>query len=197
MLEYIKETQLGQSEQIFIPEEGKLSKGLESLDLQWGDIFCHTFPEIGNIRINQADLGKVISLFNDNSSPGPSTENKKLNFLLFSKIPNILTAICQTLLDNQTCTGDFGYLKTRSIVMIQKNSNRKPAPKDYRPISLLEILYKILAKLLLYRVKEVIPKIVGVNQFEFYPTAKHVDLLRNFIASNSLRYQSSNSLFGY
>ena len=53
--------------------------------------------------------------------------------------------------------------------MIQKNSNRKPTPKDYRLISLLEILYKILAKLLLYRVKEVIPKIVNENQFGFIP----------------------------
>ena len=152
-----------------IPETGKLTSGLQMLNIEWGDIFQHTFPEMGNIRINPTEVGKVISSFKNDSSPGPSTENKKLYFLIFAKIPNIFTNICQSLLDNQDFSGDFNYLKKRSIVMIQKNSNRKPSPKDFRPISLLEILYKILAKLLLYRVRDFLPKIVNNHQFGFVP----------------------------
>ena len=53
--------------------------------------------------------------------------------------------------------------------MIQKNSARRPSQKDFRPISLLEILYKILAKLLLYRVRELLPQIVNNHQFGFVP----------------------------
>ena len=125
--------------------------------------------EIDNSQRNPTQLGKVISSFKNESSPGPSTESKKLYFLIIAKIPRILTSICQSLLDNQNFSGDFSYLKKRSIVMIQKNTARKPSPKDFRPISLLEILYKILAKLLLYRVRELLPQIVNSHQFGFVP----------------------------
>ena len=169
LLEYLNLTNDCREEDTPIPEAGKLESGLQLLNLGWADIFQQTFPEIGNIQINSTEVGKVISSFKNESSPGPSTENKKLYFLIFAKIPRLFTSICQSLLDNQNFTGDFSYLKKRSIVMIQKNSARKPSPKDFRPISLLELLYKILAKLLLYRVRELLPQIVNNHQFGFVP----------------------------
>ena len=169
LLEYLNAPNVCRENDTLIPEAGKLESGLQLLNIGWADIFQKTFPEIDNIQIDPTELGKVISSFKNESSPGPSTESKKLYFLIFAKIPRILTSICQALLDNQNFSGDFSYLKKRSIVMIQKNTARKPTPKDFRPISLLEILYKILAKLLLYRVRDLLPQIVNNHQFGFVP----------------------------
>ena len=85
-------------------------------------------------------------------------------------MPNIFTEAFKVLskIDN-FYESPFKYLMGRDIVFIPKVKVAKPSPADFRPISLLEIAYKILAKLYSYRLKSYIPAIVGTSQFGFVP----------------------------
>ena len=63
---------------------------------------------------------------------------------------------------------NFAWIKNRTIIFIKKKPRSKANKcSDYRPISLLEVLYKILSKLLLEKLNPFMSDIVGPQQFGF------------------------------
>jgi hypothetical protein len=54
------------------------------------------------------------------------------------------------------------------IALVPKKSNSMSV-SDYRPISLCNVLYKILSKVLASRLKYVLPNIISSNQSAFIP----------------------------
>jgi hypothetical protein len=55
-----------------------------------------------------------------------------------------------------------------AIVLIPKNGQPETL-KDFRPISLCSVLYKIIAKCLLNRVRPILGDIISINQSAFVP----------------------------
>ena len=159
--------------EVFVEGEGEknnLERTMEALNISLRDVFGGGSYEPGNVEFNREDIKKVLKSMKKDSSPGPSSENKALYEFLFNLMPNIFTEAFKVLskIDN-FYDSPFKYLMGRDIVFIPKVKVARPSPADYRPISLLEIAYKILAKLYAYQLKPFIPAIVGVSQFGFVP----------------------------
>jgi len=78
---------------------------------------------------------------------------------------------CCTWLD----TGHFPPdLDITNIALILKGSSQV-SMKDWRPIALCNVLYKIISKVLANRLKDVLPKCISDNQFAFVPGRSILD----------------------
>jgi hypothetical protein len=83
-------------------------------------------------------------------------------------VPNLMTeAINQMvfvpgLIDEM----NFAWIRKRKVVYIPKKP-QPTSPPDYRPLSMLEVLYKILSRILARRLNQVLPTIIGPHQHGF------------------------------
>ena len=76
-----------------------------------------------------------------------------------------MTSVCLDCLQN--CRLPEGINDT-TLVLIPKKAKYTKLP-DLRPISLCNIIYKIIAKVLANRLKHVLPSVISVNQSAFIP----------------------------
>ncbi|GMI90851.1 hypothetical protein HRI_002754400 [Hibiscus trionum] len=111
------------------------------------------------------EVWDTICSIDGNRAPGPDG----LNLDFFKKFwPSLKTSVMRFFDDfYQGKVGDKGFNRSY-ITLIPK----KPCPKfisDYRPISLIDSLYKVVAKVLSRRLARCIKEVVGENQFAFTP----------------------------
>jgi hypothetical protein len=102
------------------------------------------------------------------SAPGPSGHTITLYKLLFQEIPNIFTAaINQLVFNHELATRhSFQWIKHRKVIYIPKKPNPL-APGDFRPLSMLEVLYKIPSRIIAQRLSKTLPTIIGDHQHGF------------------------------
>ena len=117
------------------------------------------------------EIAKAIASFKNDSAPGPSGQGKHFfQFLLRFNKPFFTNAINQLLSTSNYETSNFAWIKKRKIIFIKKKKDTLAMHcSDYRPISLLEQLYKILAKLTLTKILPSMTSIISSNQFGFCP----------------------------
>jgi hypothetical protein len=114
------------------------------------------------------EIRMAISEANEVSAPGPSGQTITFFKLLFMAIPNIMTSALNQLvfvpglLNNQ----DFRWIHHRKVVYIPKLP-QPVSPGDYRPLSMLEVLYKIPSRILSARLSRILPTIIGPHQHGF------------------------------
>jgi hypothetical protein len=94
-------------------------------------------------EITPDEVEDAINEAHEISAPGPSGQTITLYKLLFQEIPHILTASINQLVFNIELARDqeFQWIKERKVIYIPKKPNPL-APGDYRPLSMLEVLYK-------------------------------------------------------
>jgi len=119
-------------------------------------------------EFSMEEVHEAIREANEVSAPGPSGQNITFFKLLFMEIPHIMTqAINQMVFVPQLCSlAQFQWIQHRKVVYIPK----KPTPltpSDYRPLSMLEVLYKIPSRILASRLTKVLPTIIGPHQHGF------------------------------
>ena len=89
---------------------------------------------------------------------------------MFKIIPNLFTDIVNNMMHVlQSPTPDLEWIKKRRIIFILKKGKIPTKPESYRPISLLEVFYKILSKLLPKQLNSYLTQLVHPNQFGFVP----------------------------
>jgi hypothetical protein len=104
----------------------------------------------------------------EKSTPGPSGQSISLYKLLFMLTPTLMTtAINQMvfilgLIEDKNLT----WVRNRNVCYIPKKPN-PTTPSDYRPLSMLEVLYKIPSGFLARRLNQVLPTIIGPHQHGF------------------------------
>ncbi len=114
------------------------------------------------------EIKMAISKANEVSAPGPSGQTITFFKLLFMAIPNIMTSALNQLvfvpglLNDQ----DFRWIRHRKVVYIPKLP-QPVAPGDYRPLSMLEVLYKIPSRILSARLSRILPTVIGPHQHGF------------------------------
>jgi hypothetical protein len=119
-------------------------------------------------EITQAEIEDAINKAHEISAPGPSGQTITLYKLLFQEIPHIVTASINQLVFNSELARDqeFQWIKERKVIYIPKKPNPL-FPGDYRPLSMLEVLYKIPSRILAKRLTRTLPTIIGDHQHGF------------------------------
>ena len=88
------------------------------------------------------------------SSPGPSGQNASLFRFLFNIIPQTVLGAFNQIRNSPELedSAEYSWVKNRTIVRIKKRGRSPTEPSSYRPISLLEVFYKILSKMFINRI---------------------------------------------
>ena len=112
-----------------------------------------------DLTINE--LKGALTSFADNKSPGEDGLTKEFYQTFFD-------LLCKDLLDSYNeafCKGSLSVSQKRgTITLIPKEDENLTELKNWRPISLLNIDYKILSKVLARRMENILPKLVHTDQ---------------------------------
>ena len=104
------------------------------------------------------------------SAPGPSGQTISFFKLIFMHVPSLMTQALNQLVfvPSLVSDGEFKWIQERKVIYIPKKPSPQ-SPGDYRPLSLLEVLYKIPSRILARRLTRILPKLVGPHQHGFMP----------------------------
>ena len=102
------------------------------------------------------------------STPGPTGRAKLFYLFLYNFSPSFFTkAINQLARVKDLSSPKYAWIKNRNIIFIPKKGKDRNLCESYRPISLLEVLYKIISKLLSLRLTPFLDEILLPTQFGF------------------------------
>ena len=104
------------------------------------------------------------------SAPGPSGQTIAFFKLIFMHAPQLMTQALNQLvfLPHLASDPQLQWIQERKVVYIPKKPNPN-TPSDFRPLSMLEVLYKIPARILAHRLTKVLPTLIGPHQHGFMP----------------------------
>ena len=117
-----------------------------------------------NVPISSEEISFAISALSSGKSPGPDGFPVEL-YKSFSSLlsPQLLSVLSDSF--------NYGKLppsfNEASIILLLKKGKDPTECSSYRPISLLNVDVKILAKVLAYRLETVIPSIISDDQTGF------------------------------
>ena len=105
------------------------------------------------------------------SAPGPSGQTISIFKLMFLHNPQLITQALNQLVfvPHLATEKSLQWIQKRKVIYIPK----KPVPLnpgDYRPLSMLEVLYKIPARILAARLTKTLPQLIGPHQHGFMPS---------------------------
>jgi len=114
------------------------------------------------------EVAQALQEATEASAPGPSGQTLTYFKLLFMEIPILFTKALNQLVfvPELVNSSQFQWIKKRKVIYIPKKTNPQ-TPADYRPLSLLEVLYKIPSRILSKRINKVLPTIIGPHQHGF------------------------------
>ena len=116
--------------------------------------------------LSEAEIYQTILSFNDNKSPG--TDGLPSEFYK-TMWPFIKTLLCDCYKYIET-VGKMSITQRQGIIiLIPKKDKDRELLKNWRPLSLLNTDYKILAKCIANRIKKVLPEIIHCDQTGFLP----------------------------
>ena len=156
------------------------------------------FPKIKTISsptCSTKEFKDVIKSMKTQSAPGPTSQPKALFSYLFEILPKFSTAAFNKLFFINIEDSPFSFLKKRKFCGVHKKDTDPHIKENYRPISLLEVSYKILSKALNKKITPYLDKICHSDQFGFIPK-KHmatasisITALMNYIKSRNIDAQ--------
>jgi hypothetical protein len=146
------------------------------------------------------EVKTAISDVKEVSAPGPSGQTISFFKLLFMSIPTVTTAVLNQLvfvpelLNDQ----DFRRIRHRKVVYIPKIP-KCTSPGDFRPLSMLEVLYKIPSRILSARLSRVLPTIIGPHQHGFMAQRgiQEPSLLATHLIQDAGHYQKPRQLMSF
>ena len=119
-------------------------------------------------EFTEQEVKDALSEAAEASAPGPSGHSIVFYKLLFLEIPSLFTeALNQMVFVPKLSNEDtLKWIHNRKIIYIPKKL-KPTTPADYRPLSLLEVLYKIPSRILSKRITKVLPTVIGAHQHGF------------------------------
>ena len=111
--------------------------------------------------ITLEEIKAALEGMENNKSPGPDGLTKELYAKFFDTLGPWLVKVIQYIFDRTELTDT---MKLSYITLICKNEDAPHLCKNYRPISLLNVDYKIITKVLSNRLRNVMPSIIHSDQ---------------------------------
>ena len=155
-----------------IVPQSKLDELLQEYELSLDEIF----PKIETLSSpfsSIKEFKEVINSMSNNSSPGISSEPKHLYSFLFDFFPSFTTDALNNMYCIDLNNSPFRIIKDRNMISIPKKDCDLSIGSNFRPISLLETIYKILSKAIKRKVSPYLNEILPPDQFGFSP-GKHM-----------------------
>ena len=149
---------------------------LDNLLENYGLSLEQIYPQIKALKSPYSttkEFKEVISSMSSISTPGITSEPKALYKFLFDFLPAFSTNAFNRIYDIDIDRSPFKFLKDKNITFIPKKDMDLSNPKNYRPISLCEVSYKILTKAINKKVSPYLSEILHSEQFGFTP-GKHM-----------------------
>ena len=124
--------------------------------------------EMLQAEFSREEISYALSRAKEKSAPGPSGQNIAFFKLLFAFAPDLITAAVNqfAFVPGLADCKIFEWMRTRKIIYIPKKSQPE-SPGDYRPLSMLEIFYKIPSRIITARLTKVLPSLISDRQFGF------------------------------
>ena len=108
---------------------------------------------------------------------------------MLTMVPRTFTDL-YNYISNHTGEPVFEWVKKRKIVFIPKSGKPKNQVDSYQPISLLEIFYKIGAKILKKRTGKMVTVRISRTQFGFIPTKTYLHTIIRRVTESRCRSSS-------
>uniref|UniRef100_A0A670HXY3 Reverse transcriptase domain-containing protein n=1 Tax=Podarcis muralis TaxID=64176 RepID=A0A670HXY3_PODMU len=131
-----------------------------------------------NCKITQQEIEVAIQNMQLGKSPGPDGLTSKYYRTLKDYLTQPLMEICNQIMGGGRAPETW---KEAFITLIPKVETEKTQLKNYRPISLLNVDYKIFADILANRFKKVLNEVIHKDQAGFLPGRHLFDNTRNII----------------
>jgi len=153
----------------YIPDEA-VKDFLADMDITLPELTQDQQDQIGD-DITRDEVKQALQKAKAHSAPGPTGQTLGFYKFIFQQIPYIFTrcinilTFCDDILDSAA----LAWIKQRKIIYIPKAGKDPHMPASYRPLSLLEVLYKIPAKILTDRIGNILPTISYADQCGFVP----------------------------
>uniref|UniRef100_A0A670K665 Reverse transcriptase domain-containing protein n=1 Tax=Podarcis muralis TaxID=64176 RepID=A0A670K665_PODMU len=155
--------------------EAKIEKFLEINGLQE---ISQENKLILNERISEQEVEGAIKNLQLGKSPGPDGLSSKYYKILKDFLIQPLMEVCNEIMEGKRAPESW---KEAFITLIPKNETEKTQLKNYRPISLLNVDYKIFADILAKRLKKVLNGMIHKDQAGFLPSRYMSNNTRNLI----------------
>ena len=137
----------------------------EFFQLPIDSIFPEKYVVPDNLKLDE--IKAALKSMSGSSSLGPSGQGKPIFSFFIKFFPNFFVDLSNEILNcEQIENTSLAYLKNRKIIFLPKAKDCKNVT-DFRPISLLEFYYKILSKCLAKKVDDLLPTLVGPEQYGF------------------------------
>ncbi|CAC5423464.1 unnamed protein product [Mytilus coruscus] len=117
--------------------------------------------EMCDDEINIEEIEKSLKGMKKGKTPGPDGITAEFYLFFFNELKHVLLYIYQSIEENEELSRSMRY---GNINIIFKNKGDQSDLKNFRPISLLNVDYKILARVMANRFKYVLPKVISPNQ---------------------------------
>ena len=122
-----------------------------------------------------AEVCEAVNSLQNNKSPGPDGFPVEYYKVFLNKLAHPLTNMIIESLANEQLPSS---LEMATIILLPKPGKNKQKCDSYRPLSLLNADYKILAKLIANRLEKVIPKLIHADQTGFVKGRQGSDNVR-------------------
>ena len=131
--------------------------------------------------ITVTDLRKALNEMNENSAPGPNGLTVKFYKTFFTELAPLLIQMINNAINGEGLSAE---LKQSNITLIPKDTGDPLLTKNYRPISLLNIEYKLISKVLANKIAPFLDSIVNSDQAAAIKNRNiqnHIHLIRDII----------------
>jgi hypothetical protein len=147
----------GQGQQV---ADDAVSQFLKDMDITLPTLTPAQQEHLGD-EITRDEVKAALQSAKAHSAPGPTEETLGFYKFIFQQIPYFFTRCINNIVFNDDILDNASllWIKKQRVLYIPKPGKDLLLPSSYRPMSLLEVLYKIPSKILTDRIGNILPDI--------------------------------------